>query len=363
MYINDKPVTVSVHGAGCGGGNNLIRSLRESELNLRIMGTNCILRMVLNSTADKTFHSPASNSESYLSFFQQFITDERIDLLIPNNDSEVLAVSGLREHLGCKLFLPDNMAIKLCQDKNLFYETLKENDIPVVPFCKIEGLDIIEEAFSSLPHSEKYWIRPRSGSGSRGATWVFNSEQARKWISLWSDLRGYSASDYQVALFLPGRDYNVHTIWYEGELVSATMCERLSYVGGLNNLSGMSSSPDFARTCRDDKTMDMILDAIKSLPGIPHGCFNVDLKGNANDKMYITEINIGRFPMIITIHDSTGKINAAETYVRCALGDRPVYKNPFDYDEGYLLIRELDTEPLVVHESKLKEISSTSGPI
>jgi len=349
-------ITVSINGAGSGGGNNLIRSLRKSELDLHILGTNCLPRMVLKSTADKTFLSPAYDNENYLSFFQQLITDENIDLLIPNNDKEVAAISGLREKLDCKLFLPEDETVKVCQDKNLFYTTLGENGIPVVSFQKIEGLDMVDEAFAALPPSEKYWVRPRSGSGSRGATWVFNAEQAKKWISLWTDLRGQAVNDFQVAVFLPGRDYNVHTIWCEGELVSATMCERLSYVGGHNHLSGMSSSPEFARTCQDDKTMEMILKAIKSLPGIPHGCFNIDLKGDGEGEMFITEINIGRFPMIITIHDSTGKINAAETYVKCGLGQRPVYDNPLDYDEGYLLIRELDTEPLVVHESEMMAI-------
>ncbi|MGI9227422.1 MAG: hypothetical protein ACR2PU_01390, partial [Gammaproteobacteria bacterium] len=164
------------------------------------------------------------------------------------------------------------------------------------------------------------------------------------------------AHDFQISNFLPGRDYCFQSVWKEGELVVAKMCERLSYFMGANRLSGMSSTPEIARTIYDEEALETIFKAIKILTDHPHGNFNLDLKGDNESNMNITEVNIGRFCMITTIFDSTGKVNTAEAYVRSSLGESIDIENSIDIDEGYLLIRELDTEPLIIHESEIKAV-------
>lgn len=345
--------TILVQGAGGGGGNNLIRSLRQSHLNVRILGSNCLSHAVAKSTADKTFKLPNAEEDTYLSSLQQLIKQENIALIIPNSDREVAAVSKFRHLLPCTVFLPEDSIVQTCHDKHQLYLKLSKSGIYMAPSTEITHFDDIEHAFESLPPSEKYWVRPKRGSGSRGATWVKNAEQAKKWISLWIELRGYSITDFQISNFLPGRDYCFQSVWNNGSLVVAKMCERLSYFMGANRLSGMSSTPEIARTIRDDKALETIFKAVHSLTDCPHGNFNMDLKGDIEGNMNITEINIGRFCMITTIFDSTGKINTAEAYVRSAFNEDMNIENPIDIEEGYLLIRELDTEPLVIHESKV----------
>ncbi len=346
--------TVLVQGAGGGGGNNLIRSLRQSSLDLRILGSNCLPHAVAKSTADQTFRLPASGEPEYAAALRALIERENIDLVIPNSDREVAAVSALREELPCAVFLPEATVIDICQDKHKLYLRLCEAGTEPAPAVSLEESSSVEAAFAALPASEKYWVRPRRGSGSRGATWVRTPEQARQWIQLWVDLRSYSVADFQIANFLTGRDYCFQSVWNRGQLVVAKLCERLSYYGGGNRLSGMSSTPEIARTLRDDAALETIFRAVRSLCTIPHGNFNMDLKGDASGHMRITEVNIGRFCMITTIFDSTGKINTAEAYVRCALSEALPYGDPIDIEEGYLLIRELDTEPLVIHESAVE---------
>lgn len=345
--------TVLILGVGGGGGNNLIRSLRQSGLDLHILGSNCLSHAVVKSTADKTFLLPESSCRDYLPRLLDVLTSESVDLIIPNNDREVAMISSLRTELPCKVFLPDHEAVLTCQDKHRFTQALQSIGAKVSPSVSVSAISDIEETIRLLPKSERYWVRPRRGSGSRGATWVQNAEQARKWIELWVDLRGYRAEDFQVSVFLPGRDYNFQSIWKNGQLIAASLAERLSYYMGANRLSGMSSTPEIARTLNDPKAIENAIEAIRAVSKCPNGSFNVDMKGDAAGTMHVTEINIGRFPMITTIHDSSNGNNCAEAYVRSAFDMEYTTDSPININEGYLLIRELDTEPLVIHESQV----------
>jgi len=345
--------TVMILGAGGGGGNNLIRSLRRSTLDLRIIGSNCLPHAVAKSTADATYLMPESRNPDYLPRLQEVIRTEAVDLVIPNNDREVAVISEVRNQLQCRVFLPSKETVMTCQDKHRFYCALKKVGAKISPSVSVSGIDGIEEAIASLPFSDRYWVRPRRGSGSRGATWVRNAEQARKWIELWVDLRGYRAEDFQISNFLPGRDYNFQSIWKSGQLIVGKLVERLTYYMGGNRLSGMSSTPEIARTLYDAAAIEHALQAIRAVSDQPHGSFNVDMKEGKNGIMHVTEINIGRFPMITTIHDSNGRINCAEAYVRCAFDLDDYSGDPIDIEDGFVLIRELDTEPLVIHESQI----------
>lgn len=351
-----KRRTVLVQGAGGGGGNNLIRSLRQSGLDLRILGSNCLRHAVAKSSADETFLLPVCSDGGYVDALNALIEREAIDLVIPNSDRETGAVSALREAIHARTFLPPDDVVRTCHDKHALYRRFSSVGLPMAASVSLEGHADLETAFAALPAGDRYWVRPRRGSGSRGATWVHTPAQAQKWIDLWIELRGYHWDDFQICSFLPGRDFCFQSVWREGQLVVAKLVERLAYYGGAARLSGMASTPEIARTVRDEATLDMIFRAVRTLTPEPHGNFSMDLKGDADGVMNITEVNIGRFCMITTIFDSTGKVNTAGAYVRSAFGEPVEVDDPIDIDEGYLLIRELDTEPLVVHESALERI-------
>ncbi len=349
--------TVLVQGAGGGGGNNLIRSLRAANHELRILGTNCVPTAVAKSTADQSFMMPLCTQPDYLEKLQALIEAEGIELVIPNSDRETGAVSRLRDQLPCRVFLPPDEVVRTCHDKHALYRQLSAAGYPMAPSASVEEAGSIRAAFERLPPGERYWVRPRVGSGSKGATWVRTVEQAEAWIGLWSDLRGVEAEQFQVCSWLGGRDYCFQSTWKDGELVLAKLVERLQYFLGANRLSGMSSTPALARTLRDEAALETAVGAVRAICPRPHGNFSMDMKGDAEGRMHVTEVNIGRFCMITTIFDSTGKHSNAEAYVRSAFDLQMPIEDPMDIDEGWLLIRDLDTEPLVIHESELPKAS------
>lgn len=344
---------VLVTGAGGGGGENLINSLRSSGLDLNIYGSNMDEYLLAKSTADFTLWLPSARLPLYTTKLAEAVTAHSIDLVIPNNDTEVGRISRDRDELPCKVFLPPDDEVCLCQDKLHLYRRLAECGIPQAQCCELQSLDDVEQ-FVSQVLRDRYWVRPRKGSGSMGATWVRTAEQARNWIKLWVELRGFQVNDFTISEFLPGRDYAFQSVWKDGKLQVAKMVERLSYVMGRNRLSNMSSTPAVARTVRDEAALETIIAAIHAVSDCPHGNYNLDLKGNTDGVMCVTEFNIGRFCMITPIFDLTGRYNTAAVHVARAL-DLPLeIREPLDIEEDIYLIRELDTRPKIISGSQLE---------
>lgn len=348
--------TVIVLGAGGGGGNNLIRSLRKCPLVGRIIGSNCLPHAVAKSSADLTYLMPECAKESYKSELLRVIDKEKIALVIPNNDREVAAVSGIRNEIPVKVFLPDQEDILVCQNKDDFYKALAKNNEPVPKSARITSAETIIEDIARVGKADRYWVRPVRGSGSTGATWVYNADQARRWISLWVELRGYHYSDFQVSKFLPGRDFNFQSIWSRGEVVTYSMVERKSYFMGANRLSGMSSTPEVAMSVKDEKVIRTVLGVIRAVCRKPNGSINVDIKEDSEGNVFVTEINIGRFPMITTIHDSVCDPSPACAYVMAAFEQDLTGIKAGNFRENVMLVRDLDTEPNVVEEEKLPQV-------
>lgn len=352
---------ILVTGAGGGGGENLISSLRSSSLDLTIYGSNMNEYLLSRTSADYAAHLPAATEDGYLEALNKLLVSEGIELVVPNNDREVAAISRHREKVACKVFLPPDETVRICHDKLEMHECFQKYDVPQAKYLGLKSLEDIDRFVSENP-AEKYWVRPRCGSGSRGATWVRTGQQAKDWIGLWCDLRGYSLADFIISEFLPGRDYAFQSVWKDGEMVVGKMVERLSYIGAGNRLSGMGSSPAVGRTLLDMKTYEeSIVKAIYAVCAKPHGNFNLDLKGREDSIMCVTEFNIGRFCMITPIFDRTGKYNTAEMHVRSALDMEINVDDPLDYEDGCYLIRFLDTEPTILRADEFKRKMKSFG--
>ena len=350
MKMNKK---VLVTGAGGGGSENLINSLRKSNLELFIYGSNMDDYLLAKSSADKTVWLPSAKEEGYTDSLRAVVEKEKIELVIPNNDTEVGRISKDRSKIPCKVFLPPHEAVEICQDKLKMHLRFEKDGIPQARSKGIETFGDIDTFMNDFP-AEKYWIRPRRGSGSIGTTWVQNSEQAKAWLKLWIEMREFQLEDFIVSEFLPGRDYACKSVWKDGKLIVMKLAERLVYIASRNRLSNMSSSPAVARTVRDEAAIKTVVKAIHSITSTPHGNFCVDLKGNIDKQMCITECNIGRFFMITPIFDHTGQYNTAEVYVRCALNLPCHVDDSIDIEEDVYLIRELDTIPVIIRGNYLR---------
>ena len=143
------------------------------------------------------------------------------------------------------------------------------------------------------------------------------------WIKLWVEMRKFKISDFQICEFLPGRDLNVHTIWDNGQFISGTMVERMGYYGGEAKLSGMASTPSISRRVHFEDLAEKIEFLGSDFPYKLNGSINIDIKSDVNNIDCMTEINIGRFPMIIRLHEAC--INKKPSNLKCYI-DKVILK-------------------------------------
>lgn len=339
--------------AGTGPSNNLIRSLRAGEPSLFIAGCHSDRFILKKSQADRNYLTPTATHPRFLDALERIIAAERIDLIIPDSDADVRAVSDLRDQLSCRVFLPSPTAIDLCQDKYRLTVFLRERGLPAPVTYPVTDLDAIDTLFRRLAPRSRFWCRIRAGSSSTGAIPVTSPDQARSWIRYWEEMRGFPASSFTISEYLPGRDYSLQCLWKAGTLILTKMSERLSYFGAANSPSGMSSTPALAKTVFEPRVVEVCRAAIHAVDPAASGVFCFDLKESADGEPCVTEINAGRFAMITSIYDFTGKHNMAATYVRLALDEPIDISEACDIVEDYYLVRDLDTLPGIFHADDL----------
>lgn len=349
---------IIVSGAGGGGSNNLIRSLRESKLDLFIVGTNINRFYLKRSIADKNYLIPRGTDENYIPAINKLIQIEDIDLVIPNNDTEVRSISENREKIDARIFLPKKGTVRVCQDKLLLYEALRKHGVNVAKTVQLRGIDNVDQAFEELSSTgEKLWCRMRLTSGSKGSLPVNKPEQVRFWVKYWEEMRGVSSDSFLLSEFLPGRDFAFQSIWKNDEVILGKTCERLSYVFGKLMPSGSSSTPQVGKLVYNREVIETCINAVKAVDKAATGNFCIDLKENAREEPCVTEINVGRFFMITNVFNLVGRYNMAEIYVKLAFDERVEVEENLrfrDVDENVYLLRELDTLPLLSSEEDIE---------
>jgi hypothetical protein len=350
---------ILVTSAGSGASNNLMQGLRRCEPPVFLVGTSIDRYCLARSRADRNYLVPRADSGApYVEALERIIRREAVDLIVPNNDIEVPFVSGARDRLRTRTFLPAHETIELCQDKLALAEFLAKRGIRVPETHPIEKPERAGEVFARFGRPDRLWCRMRRGGGSKGSLPVKDPEQLRFWVRYWTEMRGVPEGLFVLCEYLPGRDYAMQSIWDKGELVQAKACERLHYLFGALMPSGSSSTPRVARLIDDPVLNEICVATVRAVDPRATGLFCIDFKEDAKGLPCVTEINIGRFLMITPIFDAVGRHNMAELYLRLAFGERPEVSpeerfGDIGSEETYL-IREIDNEPEILTAGQIR---------
>ena len=346
--------------AGSGPCNNLMHSILQDDSSNVLIGCNSDRFVLKQSPAQRNFlvspPEPAgAPSHTFDRDLREVIARAAVDLVIPGNDDDALLLARLheREPLPCRTFLPSARTIALCHDKFALYEIFRDHNVPVATTYPVHDRASVMEAWRALAPRELAWCRIRHGCASVGATMVQDADQAWHWISYWNTLRGVPVEHFTLCEFLPGRDYNVQGIWFEGRLILIKMCERLTYLHATQNPSGMGSTASLAKTVWEPAAIAACEAAMRAVDPHAHGIFFFDMKENTAGVPCVTEINASRFVMITNFHDLIGRHNMAGTYVRLGCGEPVQIDNPYDDPGEYYLVRELDTLPAIFPADEL----------
>lgn len=188
--------------------------------------------------------------------------------------------------------------LRRASDKYISAERWREHGV-VKDAVTLEYRSLPAPLFSGLTvHTGRAWIRSRFGAGSHAATAVTTYREAQAWVEYWSGPsvpRRVMKEDFIVAPWLPGPEFAVQTIWWQGRLVQTQARERVSHFFAAQSVSGQTSTPSVARTASRSDVYETAHAAVTALDASPHGVYCVDLRCDWRDRPVPTEVNYGRF--------------------------------------------------------------------
>ena len=96
-------IKVIITGAGGGGANNIISTIKERE-KYTLIGFDISKFKVARANVDFRFVVPPASSPDYVAEITKIIKEIKPDLIIPTNDPEVEKLSEYRDKIGTELF-------------------------------------------------------------------------------------------------------------------------------------------------------------------------------------------------------------------------------------------------------------------
>lgn len=173
---------ILVSGASGIVGYGILRSLKQSGLDVTLIGTTIYTDSVAQGFCDIFELAPLTSDKAYIPWLIQTIQKHRIDLLIPGIEADMYAWA---EHIpalqkaGARVLINKLELIALCKDKWLFCQHLINNNVS----CVIESS--LDNDFETLKnkYSVPFMLKPRNGFGSKGIVKVEDKSTFEKYCS------------------------------------------------------------------------------------------------------------------------------------------------------------------------------------
>lgn len=131
--------------------------------------------------ADKYYLVPRIDNPKYIETILDICKKEEIDAVTTCIDPEIMLLAQHRaefENIGVQVLCPYEETAKICFDKFVFFNYLKEKGIKTV--LTFGDIDAFKKAFERKEIDFPVFVKPRTGSGSVGARKVEEMETLEK---------------------------------------------------------------------------------------------------------------------------------------------------------------------------------------
>ena len=224
----------------CAGGPaaiGVIKSLRDIDFKGKIVTIDSDPLAAGGFLSDSNYTAPLSDDPSYWETVAGIIEDERINLILPTGDMDIIHFANHKEVLeavGIVVFMSDVETIDICQNKELFYKKCKDKF--QLPFTTTDINDFEE--------THKIIAKPIRGSGSRGIE-VFKSHH-----DIARNNKKYN--DYIFQSHLPGKEYTVDLLSdLDGKVLTRVVRERLQVKAGISVKGKIIRDENIEKLCTD----------------------------------------------------------------------------------------------------------------
>ena len=190
------------------------------------------------------------------------------------------------------------------------------------------------------------------------------SIEANHWINLWVLRKKAQLDDFMIQEYLPGQNIAWDSFWFNGKLIASYTRERLEYPFKHISPSGITGTPTVSKIIVDEKINKLCEMAVTSVDSNPHGNYSIDLKGDVENNMHITEIDSGKFHTTTPLwgyisskfFNQDPKCNLPYLYTKIGLGeisDPEILGNDI-YPKETLLVRHIDCGDWIIKDDGTK---------
>lgn len=339
---------IAVTGAGGSPAIGFARSLRAAPEEIHLIGFDTNPYTLQRAETDERYLVPRVSDPDYLPVVSEILSETKAELLHIQISAEMIAVSGLRDQLPCRTFLPGHETILACEDKYASYERWSAAGLKVPQTMLLNDESDLQVAFEKF--GPRLWLRFTSGSAGRGALPTSDPEEGKLWIEFH---RGWGK--FTAAECLEEQTITWQSIWKDGELVVAQGRKRLYWEFANRARSGVTGVTGTGVTVSDPELDEIAQRAILAVDPRPNGVFGVDLTYDRDRIPNPTEINIGRF---FTTHQffTQAGLNMPYIFVQCALADELPKLSPRinPLPPGLAWVRGMDVRPVLTTVDKIE---------
>ncbi|MBE9514447.1 MAG: ATP-grasp domain-containing protein [Chloroflexi bacterium] len=164
-------LTIGITAIGSGVGQPVLDSLRDSSLEVQIIGFEANPWAKGAYECDVVYRLPFANHPEYAATLQARCREAGVDLLIPGSDAELVALAQAApdlESIGCRVVVSSPECVRVCRDKLVLHHHLRRAG---VPFASTWSLEEARAQVDNLPYP--LIVKPRGGSGSIGVRIIF----------------------------------------------------------------------------------------------------------------------------------------------------------------------------------------------
>lgn len=175
--MKNKKYNVLVTGIGAIIGYGVIKSLRNSNIDVDITGMDIYSDAVGQYWCDNFVQAKYAVDPEYISFLINIIKKYNIDIVFFGTEQEIYRVNSCRDELGeyfNKFVINREHLLELAKDKWKTYQYLIENDMEdiAIPSKILGTYNDIKEEFG-----ERFMLKPRCSYASKGIEIVENEAE------------------------------------------------------------------------------------------------------------------------------------------------------------------------------------------
>ncbi len=350
--------TILITGIGGLTPRSIASVLRDKFPAKRLIGIDSNFKAIgffMDHLVDKYLIAPRATAEEYWHFIERVIESERVDMAFVQPESEVIEWGRYFQSHGrfpVKVMIPPLALAEVLVDKSKMSVLLQNTDFIPKTLVISHADPKIEQVAREIDFP--CWIRATKGSGGLGSLRVENKNNLEAWLFLHKDIPAFTVSEY-----LPGRHLANQMLYYKGKFIKGAALQCAEYVMADAAPSGVTGNTSYGRMLNEDAILEFSRRCLKYIAGKvnvqPHGVFSFDLKEDKSGDLKVTEINVRHMAYtgvmanvgFDLISDTLALLNHSEQWI-----PRKGYHH---YDKNYIFLRDVDIEPIVLTEEKIKQ--------